>query len=695
MMRIRIVLPGIVSILALLLLVVATQAAFEALERRAESEAFVDVNGTASLLLKSAGDWAVERGLVNAALNAHDAVSAASRDEIQRRRSAADQALRDALHSLKKFPQMRNGQQAIGDAERAFAAAQEIRSEADQAIGKGVSERRPETSEAWVPTITSLIDAVSRLRLTLETLTRAPAAQLVQLINLRHLAAEMAEHAGRERARLVATVGNRRKLTESELRAISEARGHVDLAWNAIAVLRAREDISQKLNAAIDAVERDYFGAYGDLRKRVLAAASTGDYPVDGKQYFEQVTVGINTMLRLAQEMGTAADGAALRGASDSARGAVFAAALLAAGLALAGLSFWVAMRRIVQPIAGMTAAMSRLATGDTTVEIVGAGRNDELGAMAAAVQVFKDNAIAMAKLQAEQEELKRQAELEKQRALKKLTDEFEASVAGVVSIVSSAANEMQSTAQSMSATAEETSQQAVTVASAAEQASANVQTVASAAEELLSSIAEIGRRVTQASGIAGSAASDGRRTDVIVRGLADEAQKIGEVIKLIQDVAGRTNLLALNATIEAARAGEAGKGFAVVASEVKNLANQTAKATDEIRARIAAIQSQTSAAVEAIRGICGTIEEINGISSSIAAAVEEQSTATREISRSVQQAATGTAQVSDNIGGVSTAADNTGAAASQVLGSASELAKQSEILRSEVENFLTRVRAA
>jgi methyl-accepting chemotaxis protein len=253
----------------------------------------------------------------------------------------------------------------------------------------------------------------------------------------------------------------------------------------------------------------------------------------------------------------------------------------------------------------------------------------------------------------------------------------------------------MQSTAQSMSATAEETSQQAVTVASAAEQASANVQTVASAAEELLSSIAEIGRRVTQASGIAGSAANDGRRTDVIVRGLADEAQKIGEVIKLIQDVAGRTNLLALNATIEAARAGEAGKGFAVVASEVKNLANQTAKATDEIRARIAAIQSQTSAAVEAIRGICGTIEEINGISSSIAAAVEEQSTATREISRSVQQAATGTAQVSDNIGGVSTAADNTGAAASQVLGSASELAKQSEILRSEVENFLTRVRAA
>ena len=603
--------------------------------------------------------------------------------------------LADGLARLGNIPQMRDGQPAIAEARRAFAAVQELRARVDADLAKSAAERRAEVVAGLVPAITGLIEKTNQLRLTLETLTRPPAAQLVQLITLRHLAAEMAEYAGRERARLAAIVGTRQKMSDQDFRILATGRGHIELAWNSIAVLRVRPDAPKPLVAAVDAVEKSYFGDYETLRQAVLGAGATGDYPVDGKQYFDRVTTGINTVLALAQEMGAVAERATLAEAGDSTSRVVEAGLILLAGLLLAAVSFWVAFARIVRPIAGMTAAMERLAGGDKSVEISGATRGDEIGAMARTVQVFKDNAIAMEKMQAEQEEMKHHAEVEKKRALAKLADDFEASVSGVVGAVESAAGAMQSTAQSMSATAEQTSRQALAVGSASERASANVQTVASAAEELTSSISEISRQVSQASAIAGKAAEDGKRTDATVGRLADTAQKIGEVIKLIQDIAGQTNLLALNATIEAARAGEAGKGFAVVAGEVKHLASQTAKATDDIRLQITAIQEETHTAVEAIRGICQVIQDINGISSSIASAVEEQGAATQEIARNVQQAAEGTGEVTQNIGGVTSAASETGTAATDVLTSASELARQSESLRREVDKFLATIRAA
>ena len=267
---------------------------------------------------------------------------------------------------------------------------------------------------------------------------------------------------------------------------------------------------------------------------------------------------------------------------------------LLAVGLALAGVIAMISARSIVNPIAGMTSAMQKLAGGDKTVEIPAKTRTDEIGTMAAAVQVFKDNMIEAERLRGEQEAMKKRAEAEQRAAMNKLADEFESSVKGIVQTVSSASTELQSTAQSMSATAEETQRQATAVAAASEQASTNVQTVASAAEELSSSIAEISRQVSESTKIAGSAAEEANRTNVQIKGLAEAAQKIGDVVKLISDIAGQTNLLALNATIEAARAGEAGKGFAVVASEVKSLATQTAKATEDISARIGEIQGAT-----------------------------------------------------------------------------------------------------
>ncbi|MGA3400443.1 MAG: globin-coupled sensor protein [Acetobacteraceae bacterium] len=271
----------------------------------------------------------------------------------------------------------------------------------------------------------------------------------------------------------------------------------------------------------------------------------------------------------------------------------------------------------------------------------------------------------------------------------------FEATTGMLVGTVASAATELRATAQSLSSTTDQTTEQASGVAAAVEQASVNVQTVASAAEELSSSISEIARQVAQSSSIAGKAVGDARRTDAIVKTLAGGAQKIGDVVGLISSIAGQTNLLALNATIEAARAGDAGKGFAVVASEVKNLANQTAKATGDISAQIAEIQTATAEAVQAIGTIAQTIDELSRIAASIAASVEEQGAATQEIARNVHEAASGTQEVSSNIVGVSRGAQETGAAASQVLEAAGELSKRAEQMSVDVGRFISAVKAA
>jgi methyl-accepting chemotaxis protein len=363
----------------------------------------------------------------------------------------------------------------------------------------------------------------------------------------------------------------------------------------------------------------------------------------------------------------------------------------LALGLALA----WLIGRGIAGPIRRMTGTMKRIADGEYDTKVDYKERADEIGEMARTVEVFRCNGLEVRTLHAEQEATKREAERRRSETLEAVARNFEASVKGIVEAVSSAATEMQGTAQGMSATAETTTQQSLAVASAAEEASANVQTVASAAEELTSSIQEIGRQASQASQSIGRAAAEGSRTDATVNALSSAAQRIGEVVELINNIASQTNLLALNATIEAARAGEAGKGFAVVASEVKALATQTAKATGDIRTQIAAIQTETANAVTAIRGICATILEVNQVSTSISAAVEEQSAATQEIARNVQQAAAGTDQVSQHIGTVTTAAQETAVAANQVLGSAGALNKQGELLHAEVEKFLATVRAA
>jgi methyl-accepting chemotaxis protein len=357
-------------------------------------------------------------------------------------------------------------------------------------------------------------------------------------------------------------------------------------------------------------------------------------------------------------------------------------------------LGYVMAAYAIAKPISRSVARLDLLSQGDTETEIVGLGRKDEIGQIASTMQVFRENLIRNREMQAREAEAQA-ARIERAQTIDRLTEAFDHASTAALKMVSAAATELQATAASMTSTAEETARQASVVASASEETTTNVQTVAAATEELTSSIQEISNQVSESTRIVGEAVRQAEDTNGKVQSLADAAQKIGDVVRIISEIAGQTNLLALNATIEAARAGEAGKGFAVVASEVKTLATQTAKATDEITGQVRSIQDATSSSAEAIRGIGGTIHRVNEISTAIASAIEEQGAATQEISRNVQQAAQGTQEVSSNIVSVSTAAEHTGTAASQVLAAAGELGKQAEVIRAEVEKYIAGVRAA
>jgi len=367
---------------------------------------------------------------------------------------------------------------------------------------------------------------------------------------------------------------------------------------------------------------------------------------------------------------------------------------LLGIAIGVAATVVYLTNRSIVPPILNMVGAMERLASGDHAVEIPATDKQDEIGLMARAVLVFKENMIKARELAAKEAETIRQRVARATR-VNELTESFDASISSVLRSVASASTELQATASQMTATAEETSVQATAVAAATEEASTNVQTVAAATEELASSVAEISRQVAQSATIAQKAVAEADRTNTTVQGLYKDAASIGDVVKLISEIASQTNLLALNATIEAARAGEAGRGFAVVAAEVKSLAEQTAKATDQIGHQVSSIQASSSEAVSAIKGISATINQMNEIAAAIASAVEEQGSATQEIARNVQQAALGTNEISSNVSGVRHAATDTGAAAHQVLSASGELSKQSEMMRGEVETFLGNIKAA
>ena len=489
-------------------------------------------------------------------------------------------------------------------------------------------------------------------------------------------------------------VGAKKAATDAEKIDIARSQGRTDQILTSLQELRGNPATPANIASALEKMNSDFVEGFGRDLKLVKDGAASGKYEIDVDTFYAGSQRGLAAVIGVRE---------AFYDTAEQILGSAYSAARTSLAIALAGLAavlvagiglVVMVRRRVCAPIVSLTTRMSDLAAGDMAGDIPGASRSDEIGAMAGAVQVFKNNMIKAERLAAEKQG-ENDVKMRRVQMLDELTRAFETKVSELVGGLSSASATMEKTAQSMTSTAASTNSQAAVVAAASQQTSANVRTVASATEELASSIAEIGRQVAQSTEIASRAVENARRTGDTARTLAEGAQKIGDVVTLIQSIAEQTNLLALNATIEAARAGDAGRGFAVVASEVKSLAGQTAKATTEISEQIAAIQTASDQTVSAIRGVADVISEIDQIGTAIASAIEQQGSATQEISRNVLEAARGTQEVNSNITGVQRAADDTGTAASQVMGAAEQLSAQSRDLAGQVNRFLAEVRAA
>jgi methyl-accepting chemotaxis protein len=441
-----------------------------------------------------------------------------------------------------------------------------------------------------------------------------------------------------------------------------------------------------------------------DYQSKAIKARSIGgknaamDTP-ENKAIVADMTAAANKVTAVAEPLSDDFTGAAdaLSAEAEAHLGSASTIAITAGILSIligCGLSFIIG-RGIIGPIRSMTSAMQSLAKGDLATQIPGTGNKDEIGEMAKTVEVFKVSMIETERLRADQEVQRQRAGEERRKAMFDLAARFEANAGGIVASVTAQATELQATAQSMASIAEETSRQSTAVSAAAEEAMQNVNTVAASTEELSASVREIMQQINQSTQLTNETVAEADAANHGMQALASAMDRIGQVVGLINGIAGQTNLLALNATIEAARAGDAGKGFAVVASEVKALANQTAKATQEISTQIAAIQEATRGSAQSIQGIVERIGRVSEAATAIASAVEEQGAATAEIARNVTEAAKGTGEVTSNIAGVNTAAQHAGVAASEVLASASSLSQNSEALKMQVDTFLLEVRAA
>lgn len=502
------------------------------------------------------------------------------------------------------------------------------------------------------------------------------------------------EYGGRERTLFAIATARKSPLLRNDIAYMYENHGKALQAWEALWAARDSAQLADEVKAGIETLKQKYFTDYQALRLQLFSNGETAKYETEFNTLFTKSEEALQTAIALLNTA-AASNEKSVAERLSSARQLLIMELLVAIGVALIiCFAIWYTSHRVSSSLGAMTKAMGKIVDGDFSATVPGVDRKDEIGQMARALQVFQTNMAETERLRDEQ--VGEQAIKEKrQAAIEREIETFEQSATTTIENVSVSVEQMNSLAGSLARTSTETMTKTSTVFEASDKASQNVQTVASAAEELAVSIQEIARRVDDSAVMSKEAVKTADTTTARVQSLTEAAARIGDVVKLISDIAEQTNLLALNATIEAARAGDAGRGFAVVATEVKSLAEQTAKATDEIGGQISEMQSATSDAVTAIDEISAMIKSMDEISESVALSVQEQGSATDEIALNVQEVAAGAQDVNKNINSVSQAAEVTDGASSQVLDASVALSQQAQGLRTDIDRFLTAIRAA
>jgi methyl-accepting chemotaxis protein len=693
-MSIRLVLGQIIGVLGILLVALSALGLSAAVERNEAARRVASLTGTSQQLFATLLGFRLERGTTMPALLSEAPADSAADTRIATNRQISEAAYGAVVERLagNKEPGLATVFATLTAAHDALAAQ---RTKSDAAIHQPKSTRDKGAMQDYPKAAQAYLDAILGLSHDLEASLKLVDPMVDQLLMIKQSAWAARNYGGLVAVRIENAAALGQPWSPADIVSAAEDRGRVALAWAQVVDAAARSDAPV---AVADAVTRSKEAAAMALATRqqdVIKTLSSGqktEIPVSELQKLNTAT--LNSGVDVANAALAEMVARAVRQMGDATRSLILNGIMLVIALAVTMIGFLIVHRRISMPIRKLTLAMRRLAEHDLAVELPGAERADEIGDMSRAVEVFKENMARTDQLADERQTAQARREARRE-AIEGLIATFDKSVTQSLHSLATASTELQGTAQSMSATAEQTGRKSTVVASASEAASTNVQTVAAATEQLSASISEISRQVVESTSVAGAAVTQAEQTNNEVKALAEAAQRIGDVVQLISDVAGQTNLLALNATIEAARAGEAGKGFAVVASEVKSLATQTAKATDEITAQVTAIQGATGSAVKAIQAIGGTIERVNQIAAAIAAAVEQQGAATREIARNVQQVSAGTSEVTTHIAGVSQAANETGTAAAEVLSSASALAQLSDALRTDFDRFVGDIRAA
>ncbi len=661
-------------------------------QQQAQAQRRTEISSITRHLFQAMQNLRTERGTVSTALAEREPVDAATWLDIRNLRARSMPALVGALDELSRLD-MIDRSRWIAELRTKKDAVETLQANADEVLQRRTAGSPAQLNEQWVTGVGALVDGMDALSSRLSSEVRFNDPYFDQMMTVKQLAWSVRADAGVERLMIGNAIASGAKVPDDWQRKIIGLHERVVATWAALLNFVDDPQTPQALLDSIALAKVSYFDRYNHDRDEVYRSLIAADPHVTSRAWIQNSNPALESLIGVGNTAVDLAQTTAERMSADARRHLLYQSILVVMAVLIGFLGLFEIRRNVIEPIVTLTLAMRELAAGNTRVEIPTTTRRDELGAMAEAVEVFKQAAVENARLlRDERDRIAAKANSEKQATSAELARAFDAKIGNLVQLLKAAACEMECNARSMSTTAEQTGQASTVATTFAEQTSTNVRLVAAATDKLAKSAREIGSRALTSASLVAKAVEDTRRTGDAARVLSERSERIEQVVKLISDIAAQTNLLALNATIEAARAGTAGKGFGVVASEVKALAAQTAKATEEISSQVAQSQEATRDVVGAIRGVGNSIDDLHMIVSAIAAAVEDQDAAAQQIAGSVAEVATGTQEVTNSISRVRQGAVDTGSASNYVLEAATALSHNSSELGREVELFLASI---